>query len=231
MGAFVASFIFVFLAEMGDKTQLLAMAFATKYNTYKVLLAVFLATFLNHTLAVTVGHFLTRFVPMDIISFIAALSFIIFGLWTIRGDKLEGDEKKESKFGPIVTVGVAFFLAEMGDKTQLATISLAVEYQNMVYVLIGTTLAMVAADAVGIIVGVVLRKHIPEKTIKWISATIFLLFGFCGVYKVLSDRLIPIYLWGIFLFIIVCTLYAAFRLSRMNRNHQIPARSIKEGAG
>lgn len=185
MQAFIASFMFVVLAEMGDKTQLLAMAFAARYSAYKVLIAVFLATILNHALAVVVGHFLTVLVPLKTISFIAALSFIVFGLWTLRGDKLNNEDKRESRLGPILTVGIAFFLAEMGDKTQLATISLAVEYRNMFNVLIGTTLGMIVADAIGIILGVVMRKHIPEKAIKWISATIFILFGLNGIYKVL----------------------------------------------
>lgn len=185
MTAIIASFLFVLLAEMGDKTQLLAMAFAAKYDAYKVLIAVFIATALNHSLAVVVGHFLTTVIPMDIISLIAALSFILFGLWTLRGDKLEGEDKKITKFGPIITVGIAFFLAEMGDKTQLATISLAVKYNNMLGVLMGTTLAMVVADAFGIVIGVVMRRHIPEKTIKWFSAIVFILFGLHGVYRVL----------------------------------------------
>jgi len=214
MTAFIASFMFVVLAEMGDKTQLLAMAFATKYSAYKVLIAVFLATLLNHALAVAAGRFLTTVVPMDIISFIAALSFIIFGLWTIRGDKLEGEDKKESRLGPIVTVGIAFFLAEMGDKTQLATISLAVKYQNMINVLMGTTLGMVVADAIGIIGGIVMRKHIPEKTIKWISASVFVLFGLSGVYKVLSGRIGMTYVWGILLFIGISTFYAGCCLTK-----------------
>jgi len=185
MTAFFASLLFVVLAEMGDKTQLLAMAFATRYNPYKVLLAVFLATIVNHALAVVVGRFLTTVIPMDVISLVAALSFIVFGLWTIRGDTLDGEDKKVSRFGPVLTVGIAFFLAEMGDKTQLTTVSLAVEYQNMIQVLMGTTLGMVVADAIGIIVGVVLAKHIPENVIRWISASIFVLFGFSGVYKIL----------------------------------------------
>jgi putative Ca2+/H+ antiporter (TMEM165/GDT1 family) len=186
--AFIASFMFVMLAEMGDKTQLLAMSFAARYKAWQVLVAVFIATFLNHTLAVLAGRLLTTVVPMDIISFVAALSFIIFGLWTIRGDKLEGEDKKESHFGPIATVAIAFFLVEMGDKTQLTTISLAIKYQNLTYVLLGTTLGMVVADAFGIIVGVVMRKHIPEKIVKLISASIFILFGFIGVHRALVFR-------------------------------------------
>lgn len=187
MVAFWVSFLFVVLAEMGDKTQLLAMAFAAKYSASKVLLAVFLATLVNHALAVVTGHFLTTIIPLDIIALVAALSFILFGLWTIRGDKLQGEDKKESRFGPVVTVGIAFFLAEMGDKTQLATISLAVEYRSMFFVLAGTTLAMVTADAIGIMVGVVMRRHLPEKAIKWFSAIVFILFGLSGIYKVLSS--------------------------------------------
>ncbi|MFA5118977.1 MAG: TMEM165/GDT1 family protein [Candidatus Omnitrophota bacterium] len=217
MAAFWASLIFVVLAEMGDKTQLLAMAFAARYNPGKVLLAVFLATLLNHSLAVAVGHFLTVVIPLDIISFIAAFSFVIFGLWTIRGDNLEGEDKKESRFGPVVTVGIAFFLAEMGDKTQLATISLAVKYQNMLYVLMGTTLGMVIADAFGVVAGIVMRKHIPEKTIKWISAVIFILFGLNGIYGAVAARFPLTYAWGFIMLISVCAVYAAYRLGRSKK--------------
>jgi len=188
MSAFIASFIFVVLAEMGDKTQLLAMAFATRYSARKVLFAVFLATILNHALAVLFGRFLTTVIPMAVISFAAAFSFIIFALWTLRGDKLEGEDKKETRFGPVATVAIAFFLAEMGDKTQLATVSLAVKYNNMGWVLLGTTTGMVIADAFGIVMGVVLRKHIPEKTIKWFSAAVFALFGIIGMVNVIAGR-------------------------------------------
>jgi len=217
MAAFLASFIFVVLAEMGDKTQLLAMAFAAKYSACKVLIAVFLATLLNHALAVYLGNFLTTLIPLDIISFTAALSFIIFGLWTIRGDKLEGEDKKESKFGPIITVGIAFFLAEMGDKTQLATISLAVEYRNMFNVLMGTTLGMVVADAFGIVVGIVMRKRIPEKTIKWISAVIFVIFGLIGVFRVLSARIDLFYTWMAVLLLVVFTILAAAFIAKSKK--------------
>lgn len=188
MTTFIASFLFVVLAEMGDKTQLLAMAFATKYSASKVLLAVFIATILNHAFAVLIGHYLARLIPMDIVAVAASLSFIVFGLWTIRGDKLDGEDKKESKFGPVVTVAIAFFLAEMGDKTQLATVSLAAKYSSMSLVLLGTTIGMVVADGIGIIAGIVLRKHIPERIIKWASAIIFILFGLFGVYEYMGNR-------------------------------------------
>jgi putative Ca2+/H+ antiporter (TMEM165/GDT1 family) len=220
MESFIASLLFVVLAEMGDKTQLLAMAFATKYKAYKVLIAILIATLLNHSLAVIAGRLLATVIPIDIISLVAALSFIIFGLWTIRGDQLEDEDKRESRFGPIVTVGIAFFLAEMGDKTQLATISLAVEYKSAFYVLMGTTTGMIIADSVGIIIGIVMHKHIPEKVIKWIAAAIFVLFGLSGVYKVLIERLNPVYVLMIIIIICICTAYAAYYLTRLNRPPQ-----------
>lgn len=225
MTAFLASFFFVVLAEMGDKTQLLAMAFATKYSAHKVLLAVFLATILNHALAVVTGHFLTTVVPLDVISFIAALSFIAFGLWTIRGDTLHGEDKKVSRFGPVVTVAIAFFLAEMGDKTQLATISLAVKYQDMISVLMGTTCGMVVADFIGIIFGIMMRKHMPQRSVKAISALVFILFGLNGVYQVLSNHLDAAYVWGIILLLAALTIAWAQRLLSYAQN----AKAVKPG--
>ncbi len=181
----------VVLAEMGDKTQLLAMAFATKYKASKVMAGVFIATVFNHALAVAVGNYITRFDSAQIwIQGVASLSFIFFGLWTIRGDKLEGEENRITKYGPIITVTIAFFFAEMGDKTQLATIALATKFPaSPVGILMGTTTGMLIADAIGIIVGIVLCKKIPEKRIKLISAGAFILFGLIGSYQVAHGQL------------------------------------------
>jgi putative Ca2+/H+ antiporter (TMEM165/GDT1 family) len=221
MAAFIASFLFVLLAEMGDKTQLLAMAFASRFKAWQVLVAVFIATILNHFLAVLTGKFLTTVVPLDLIMFLASFSFIIFGLWTIRGDTLHGEEKRQTRYGPIVTVAIAFFLAEMGDKTQLATISLAVEYQSILWVLMGTTIAMVVADAFGIIIGVVMRKHIPERTVKWGSAIVFMLFGLYGMFNVLSPKIGHAYTAAILLATSACTVAAAYWINR--QGSRIPA--------
>jgi putative Ca2+/H+ antiporter (TMEM165/GDT1 family) len=179
----------VVLAEMGDKTQLLAMAFAAKYKSAEVLIGVFLATVLNHALAVAVGNLITRFTFAQFwIQVAASFSFILFGLWTIRGDRLDGEDKRSTKFGPIVTVAVAFFIAEMGDKTQLATIALAAKFPAApVAVLVGTTTGMLIADSIGILVGVVLRRKIPERKIKFISAAAFILFGLIGLYGVIRE--------------------------------------------
>ncbi|MBF0385133.1 MAG: TMEM165/GDT1 family protein [Candidatus Omnitrophica bacterium] len=114
MAAFIASFLFVLLSEMGYKTQLLAIAIAMRFRADKVLFAVFLATLINHALAVLLGHFLKIVIPFKIISFIAALFFIGFGLWTLHGDKLHGEEKRVRCFGPVATVAISFFLGRCG---------------------------------------------------------------------------------------------------------------------
>jgi Ca2+/H+ antiporter, TMEM165/GDT1 family len=146
------------------------------------------------------------------------LSFIGFGLWTIRGDQLKGEDKKTSKYGAIATVGIAFFIAEFGDKTQLATISLAVQYQNPVSVLMGTTLGMLIADGVGIVVGVVLCRHIPERTIKWFSAAIFVFFGLVGVYEGLIVKVGLGYSALIVAVLAAFSFYAMYRLSKRKPN-------------
>jgi putative Ca2+/H+ antiporter (TMEM165/GDT1 family) len=189
MTAFLLSMSFVVLAEMGDKTQLLAMAFATRYKATTVLWAVFWATLLNHLLAVMVGNYLTHFIPIQYIQIAAAVSFILFGLWTIRGDELNNEDKRFS-FSPFWTVAIAFFIAEMGDKTQLATVALAAKYQSIIPVWLGTTTGMIIADAIGIGIGIVIGKKIPERAVKWFAAIIFILFGLIGLYQYLPGTLL-----------------------------------------
>jgi putative Ca2+/H+ antiporter (TMEM165/GDT1 family) len=191
MTAFLLSMSFVVLAEMGDKTQLLAMAFATRYKATTVLWAVFWATLFNHLLAVVVGNYLTHLIPIQYIQIAAAVSFILFGLWTIRGDELNNEDKRFS-FSPFWTVAIAFFIAEMGDKTQLATVALAAKYQSIIPVWLGTTTGMVIADAIGIVIGIVIGKKIPERAVKWFSAIIFILFGLIGLYQYLPGTLLTL---------------------------------------
>ncbi len=196
MHALLASVGFVVLAEMGDKTQLLAMALACRFRWQTVMLGVFAATLGNHFLAVVAGTYLTKLIPLDYVRIAAFASFILFGFWTLRGDTLEGEDKRFN-FSPFWTVAVAFFLAEMGDKTQLATVALAAEYQSIFAVWLGTTTGMLIADAIGIGVGIVLGKKIPERAIKWTAAFIFIFFGLSGLYELLPG----LYLYPIF---IVC---------------------------
>jgi len=212
MVAFLPSLLFVTLAEMGDKTQLLATAFATRFPARTVLSAVFAATLVNHALAVAAGRILTNVIPLDAISLAAALSFILFGLWTLRGDTLEGEDQQRSSYGPFLTVAVAFFLAELGDKTQLATISLAVRYSDAVAVLLGTTAAMVIADSIGIGIGIVMGRRLPDALIRIVSAGVFVFFGLAGASSVLTTWL-PLAVSSAVLFALaVATLGAAHYL-------------------
>jgi putative Ca2+/H+ antiporter (TMEM165/GDT1 family) len=198
---------------MGDKTQLLAMAFATRYKATTVLWAVFWATLFNHLLAVVVGNYLTRVIPIQYIQIAAAVSFILFGLWTIRGDELNNEDKRFS-FSPFWTVAIAFFITEMGDKTQLATVALAAKYQSIIPVWLGTTTGMVIADAIGIVIGIVIGKKIPERAVKWFAAIIFILFGLIGLYQYLPGALLtPVNIAAALLFIIV----AVFLVARMGK--------------
>jgi putative Ca2+/H+ antiporter (TMEM165/GDT1 family) len=225
LSAFLLATVAVVLAEMGDKTQLLAMAFATRFRWQTVLWAVLAATLVNHLLAVALGNVITQFLPLDWIKLVAAGSFI-FALWTIRGDALHGEDQRQGS-SPFWTVAVAFFIAEMGDKTQLMTIALAADEavkiggagwlakcQQIIPVWMGTTTGMMIADAFGIVVGIVLHKHIPEKTVKWVAALCFAGFGLIGLHDALDHVLepgatshhpcliagvvlLPLFMWGV----------------------------------
>jgi putative Ca2+/H+ antiporter (TMEM165/GDT1 family) len=213
MTAFISSLVFVVLAEMGDKTQLLAMAFATRYRWQTVMWGVFVATVFNHLFAVVVGNYITRFIPLSYVQIAAAASFIIFGLWTIRGDELNGEDKATGR-SPFWTVAIAFFIAEMGDKTQLATIALAAQFNTVLPVWLGTTSGMMVADAIGILIGVVFGKRIPERAVKWFAAIVFIAFGVIGLYQSLPKYLLttPIMVGGL-----VTLAVAILLIARMGR--------------
>lgn len=194
MQEFIKAALLVVVAEMGDKTQLLAMAFASKYKVKEVMIGVLIATILNHGLAVAAGSYISSFIPIFYVKFAAAISFLIFGFWTLRGDELDDEDKKISKFGPIATVGIAFFLAEMGDKTQLMTITIAADTPSPLFILMGTTVGMLIADGVGILGGVWMNKHIPEKYVKLVAGIVFLFFGSLTLYEILPIAFIsPLY--------------------------------------
>lgn len=186
MFAFSTAFIMVVLAEMGDKTQLLAMAFATKYPWKKVMLGILVATILNHLVAIVAGIYLNTLVPKNIIEIIASVAFILFGFWILKDDKL-GNEAEKSRFNIFWTVAIAFFLAEMGDKTQLATVALSAQIgSNLWDILLGTTIGMLVADGLGILLGAALHKYIPDHIIKKFASCIFILFGIIGLLHVFN---------------------------------------------
>ncbi|MGY4652208.1 TMEM165/GDT1 family protein [Mycobacterium sp. URHB0021] len=179
LSALLLSFAVIFIAEMGDKTQLVAMMFALRYRWWVVLAAIAAATTAVHVLSVAIGHYLGAALPTHLLGLIAGAMFVFFGFWTLRGDKLSDDEASRAQKATapaFFVVASAFVLAELGDKTMLATITLAADH-DWVGVWIGSTLGMVAADGLAIVVGAVAGKHLPERLIQLTAAALFLLFG------------------------------------------------------
>lgn len=179
MSAFLLSFIVIFVAELGDKSQLMAMTFAARYKFWTVLGAISAATAVVHLFSVAAGKFLGDALPLGPINLVAGLAFVGFGLWTLRGDELSEEEAgraDRSARSAFFAVGIAFFLAELGDKTMLATITLATT-EGWFGTWIGSTVGMVAADALAIGVGAVLGRSLPEKVIKVGAAALFFAFG------------------------------------------------------
>ena len=177
--AFAVSFGVVFVAELGDKSQLMALAFATRYRALPVLVGITLATTAVHLLSVAVGHGLGAALPTGWIALVAAIAFVGFGAWTLRGDRLTPAERAKAERATgsaVLTSSVAFFLAELGDKTMLATITLATQY-GWFGVWVGSTLGMVAADALAIVVGRKLGRLLPERAVAIGAAVLFFLFG------------------------------------------------------
>jgi putative Ca2+/H+ antiporter (TMEM165/GDT1 family) len=175
----LVSFGVIFVAELGDKSQLMALTFATRFSIRSVLIGITLATAIVHLVSVAIGYGLGAALPTGWINLVAALAFIVFGFWTLRGDTLtEEEQDKVNRVGKraIIAVGTAFFLAELGDKTMLATITLATDH-GWFGTWIGSTLGMVAADALAIVVGRALGKRLPENIIKIGAAALFFIFG------------------------------------------------------
>ena len=181
MYAFLLSTAVIFVAELGDKSQLMAMTFATRYRARDVLLAITAATAIVHLFSVAIGAAVgAAFADYQgAISVVAGIAFLVFAAWTLRGDELtedEADKARRSSGRALFAVGGAFFLAELGDKTMLATITLATQ-EGWFGTWVGSTLGMVVADALAIGVGALLGRKLPERTIKYGAAALFAVFG------------------------------------------------------
>ena len=180
MDAFLISTAVIFIAELGDKSQLMALTFATRFKTVPVLIGITVATAIVHAFSVGVGAALGATIPTRPVTIVAAIAFIGFGLWTLRGDELTDQDKARAAAVPnrhaIMAVGTVFFLAELGDKTMLATITLATK-EGLFGTWAGSTVGMVAADALAIVVGRQLGTRLPERTIKIGAATAFFAFA------------------------------------------------------
>lgn len=204
---------FIVMAEMGDKTQILALAFATKYKVQKVLLGVLIGSFLNHGLAVILGAYLSSVIPLDVIRLIAACSFIGFGLWSLKSEDDDEEEEAKEKFGPVLTVAIAFFIGELGDKTQLTAITLSTDSSYPFFILLGTVTGMIITSGIGIFVGSKLGKRIPEFTMKLISSAIFIFFGILGLFDAVPKQYITVLNIIIFFALLISLVYILLRPS------------------
>lgn len=204
MSSFIEAFILVFVAEMGDKSQLLALAFATKYKLSTVIPGIALGIALNHGLAIIAASFIANYVELDYIRLIAAIIFIIFGLLSLRIDYDE-EEEETSKFqnlGPVFTIAATFFIGELGDKTQLTAMTLGAVAENKFLIFLATFSSMMIVSIIGIFVGRILKKQIPEVTMGLIASMLFIFFGLKGLWDAFAIfNIAYIYMIPVVLFI------------------------------
>ena len=179
MEAFLISTGIVALAEVGDKTQLLSLLLAARFRQpWPIVLGILVATLLNHALAGAVGSWVTAVLGPTVLRWVLGLSFIAMAVWMLVPDRLD-DEVGDSapRMGVFMTTAVAFFLAEMGDKTQIATVMLAARYQAWAWVVAGTTLGMMLANAPVVWLGDAITRRVPIRLVHLISAVIFAVLG------------------------------------------------------
>ena len=180
MEAFLISAGIVALAEMGDKTQLLSLVLAARFRKpWPIVLGIFVATLANHALAGAVGSWVTRMLGPDVLRWVLGASFIAMAIWMLIPDKLDEDDQPSttSKLGVFGTTLVAFFLAEMGDKTQIATVALAARYESMLAVVAGTTFGMMLANVPAVYFGERIAGKLPLRLVHGIAAAIFAALG------------------------------------------------------
>jgi putative Ca2+/H+ antiporter (TMEM165/GDT1 family) len=178
MEALLISTGIVALAEIGDKTQLLAFILAAKYRKpLPITLGILVATIANHAFAGALGAWITTLVAPETMRWILGLSFIGMAVWTLIPDKFDEDDARLAQFGVFGTTLIAFFLAEMGDKTQIATVALAAQYQTIFWVVVGTTLGMMIANVPAVLLGDRIADKMPVQLVHRIAAAIFLVLG------------------------------------------------------
>lgn len=179
MEALLTSTAVVALAEIGDKTQLLAIVLATRFKRpWPIVAGIFVATIANHFLAALVGEQAAAFLDGRWFRYLVAASFILMAGWTLIPDKFDEDEEaKPSRFGPFVATAIAFFIVEMGDKTQIATVALGARFQSVVPVMMGTTIGMMIANVPAVFLGNALIKRVPLNVVRTVAALLFLGIG------------------------------------------------------
>lgn len=178
MEVLLTSTAVVALAEIGDKTQLLAIVLATRFKRpWPIIAGIFAATIANHFLAALVGAKVAGVLDGQWFRYVIAASFIAMAFWTLIPDELDDIEDKPARFGAFLATLIAFFLVEMGDKTQIATVALAAQFHDVVPVTIGTTLGMIIANVPAVLFGHELIKRVPLKVVRPVAALLFFVIG------------------------------------------------------
>ncbi|MEO5934091.1 MAG: TMEM165/GDT1 family protein [Duganella sp.] len=178
MEAFLVSTGIVALAEIGDKTQLLAFVLAAKFRRpLPIIAAIFVATIANHAFAAAIGTWITSLLGPDTLRWVLGLSFLAMAAWTLVPDKLDDDDTQLARYGVFMTTLIAFFVAEMGDKTQVATVALAARYDSLIAVVCGTTLGMMLANVPAVYLGDRIANRVSLKLVHGIAAVVFALLG------------------------------------------------------
>jgi putative Ca2+/H+ antiporter (TMEM165/GDT1 family) len=176
--AFLVSTGIVALAEIGDKTQLLAFILAAKFRKpLPIVLGILVATIANHAMAGALGAWITSLVGPETLRWVLGVSFIAMAIWTLIPDKFDEEDAKLARFGVFGTTLLAFFLAEMGDKTQVATVALAAQYQAFFAVVAGTTCGMMIANVPAVFLGDRIANRMPVRLVHSVAAAIFALLG------------------------------------------------------
>lgn len=183
MEAFLVSTGIVALAEIGDKTQLLAFILAAKFRKpVPIIVGILVATLVNHGFAGAVGTWVTTLVGPETLRWVLGVSFIAMAIWTLIPDKFDEEDAKLARFGVFGTTVVAFFLAEMGDKTQIATVALAAQYQDLAVVVAGTTFGMMLANVPAVILGDRIAHQMPVRLVHAVAAAIFAILGLATLF-------------------------------------------------
>jgi putative Ca2+/H+ antiporter (TMEM165/GDT1 family) len=180
--AFWTALVFVFLAELGDKTQLMTMGFAVKYKPTVVLTGTLLATALLNLLSVGLGEAIGNFLPIFWVNLLAGIAFVVFGVLELRNEQDdEGDSPKRNRFGPFLTITLSFIMAELGDKTMLATFAIATREHNFLQVWAGSTLGLFSCNALAIIAGHFLKNYLSSKKLKYGIALVYIISGIAAI--------------------------------------------------
>jgi putative Ca2+/H+ antiporter (TMEM165/GDT1 family) len=178
MPALLTSTAVVAVAEIGDKTQLLSLLLAARYRRpFPIILAILAATLANHALAAWLGAHIGGLIDVHWLRWLLAGSFLLMAAWALFPDKLDGGVRLGTRMGVFATALIAFFLAEIGDKTQVATIALAARYADFQAVLAGTTLGMLCANVPAVLLGERVTRWCPLRAIRWLAAALFAIIG------------------------------------------------------